>query len=99
MMPSWPIDVAVVELSDAVCQPSLFYHLGIRESFDMPHNVLLCPRTAMPAPRALQVSGDGAERNLGGVGGEGSVSRCCRRPSPPGARVGSSWCPKGGMGV
>ncbi|XP_032304919.1 mitogen-activated protein kinase kinase kinase 6 isoform X2 [Coturnix japonica] len=47
-------DVAVVELSDAVCQPSLFYHLGVRESFDMPHNVLLCPRTAMPAPRALQ---------------------------------------------
>lgn len=49
----------MVELSDAVCQPSLFYHLGVRESFDMPHSVLLCCRTALPALRALQVSGDG----------------------------------------
>lgn len=59
LTPSRPADVAVVELSDAVCQPSLFYHLGVRESFDMPHSVLLCCRTALPALRALQVSGDG----------------------------------------
>nr|XP_038023193.1 LOW QUALITY PROTEIN: mitogen-activated protein kinase kinase kinase 6 [Anas platyrhynchos] len=47
-------DVAVVELSDAVCQPSLFYHLGVRESFNMPHNVLLCCHSALPSLQALQ---------------------------------------------
>ncbi|NXC40907.1 M3K6 kinase, partial [Penelope pileata] len=47
-------DVAVVELSDAICQPSLFYHLGVRESCNMPHNVLLCCHTALPALQALQ---------------------------------------------
>uniref|UniRef100_A0A8B9I129 mitogen-activated protein kinase kinase kinase n=1 Tax=Anser brachyrhynchus TaxID=132585 RepID=A0A8B9I129_9AVES len=47
-------DVAVVELSDAICQPSLFYHLGVRESFNMPHNVLLCCHSALPSLQALQ---------------------------------------------
>lgn len=53
-----PADVAVVELSDSVCQPSLFYHLGVRESFNMSHNVLLCCQPNLPPLQALQVSGD-----------------------------------------
>ncbi|KAM6399492.1 LOW QUALITY PROTEIN: mitogen-activated protein kinase kinase kinase 6 [Rhynochetos jubatus] len=47
-------DVAVVELSDSVCQPSLFYHLGVRESSNMSHNVLLCCQANLPLLQALQ---------------------------------------------
>ncbi|XP_053124231.1 mitogen-activated protein kinase kinase kinase 6 isoform X2 [Hemicordylus capensis] len=47
-------DVVVVELTKSLCQPSLFYHLGVRESFSMTNNILLCCYTDLPEMQALR---------------------------------------------
>ncbi|XP_032083648.1 mitogen-activated protein kinase kinase kinase 6 [Thamnophis elegans] len=47
-------DVVVVEMSNSLCQPSLFYHLGVRESFSMTNNILLCCYTDLPELQALR---------------------------------------------
>lgn len=83
LCPLRPADVAVVELSDAVCQPSLFYHLGVRESFNMPHNVLLCCHSALPSLQALQVSGDGP----GGCGSGLKTGQGLGHPCPQEAKL------------
>lgn len=50
-------DVVVLEVSNSLAQPSLFYHLGVRESFSMTNNVLLCSQAELPDLQALRVSG------------------------------------------
>ncbi|XP_043573870.1 mitogen-activated protein kinase kinase kinase 5-like isoform X1 [Chiloscyllium plagiosum] len=47
-------DIAVVEMSDPYCQPSLFYHLGVRESFSMTNNVVLCCDSNLTSLQSLQ---------------------------------------------
>ncbi|XP_021016202.1 mitogen-activated protein kinase kinase kinase 6 [Mus caroli] len=47
-------DVVVLEVSSSLAQPSLFYHLGVRESFSMTNNVLLCSQAELPDLQALR---------------------------------------------
>lgn len=53
--PSLISDVAVVDMSDISKQPSLFYHLGVRESFDMANNVILYHGTDADTAQSLKV--------------------------------------------
>lgn len=48
-------DVAIVDMSDISRQPSLFYHLGVRESFDMANNVILYYDTDADTALSLKV--------------------------------------------
>ncbi|MEQ2201729.1 hypothetical protein XENOCAPTIV_017173 [Xenoophorus captivus] len=49
------VDIAVVDMSDVFRQPSLFYHLGVRESFDMANNVILYHDTDPDTAQSLKV--------------------------------------------
>lgn len=49
-------DIAVVEMSDAFRQPSLFYHLGVRESFSMANNIILYCDTNVESLQSLKVA-------------------------------------------
>uniref|UniRef100_A0A8B9PEM9 mitogen-activated protein kinase kinase kinase n=1 Tax=Apteryx owenii TaxID=8824 RepID=A0A8B9PEM9_APTOW len=48
-------DIAVVEMSDAFRQPSLFYHLGVRESFSMANNIILYCDTNAESLQSLKM--------------------------------------------
>ncbi|XP_019405735.1 PREDICTED: mitogen-activated protein kinase kinase kinase 5 isoform X2 [Crocodylus porosus] len=48
-------DIAVVEMTDAFRQPSLFYHLGVRESFSMANNIILYCDTNVDSLQSLKM--------------------------------------------
>ncbi|XP_078088523.1 mitogen-activated protein kinase kinase kinase 15 isoform X2 [Mustelus asterias] len=49
-------DIAVVDMSDIFRQPTLFYHLGIRESFGMTNNVILFHNTDLETAQSLKAA-------------------------------------------
>ncbi|XP_038658434.1 mitogen-activated protein kinase kinase kinase 15 isoform X2 [Scyliorhinus canicula] len=49
-------DIAVVDMSDVFRQPTLFYHLGIRESFGMTNNVILYHNTDLETAQSLKAA-------------------------------------------
>ncbi|KAB0380486.1 hypothetical protein FD755_008270 [Muntiacus reevesi] len=49
------LNIAVVEMSDAFRQPSLFYHLGVRESFSMANNIILYCDTNSDSLQSLKM--------------------------------------------
>uniref|UniRef100_H0WKT0 mitogen-activated protein kinase kinase kinase n=1 Tax=Otolemur garnettii TaxID=30611 RepID=H0WKT0_OTOGA len=59
-------DIAVVDMSDVSRQPSLFYHLGVRESFDMANNVVLYHDT--DADTALSLKDMVIQKNIASCG-------------------------------
>lgn len=58
-----PSDIAVVEMTDAFRQLSLFYHLGVRESFSMANNIILYCDTNSDSLQSLQVSRHDVDKN------------------------------------
>lgn len=74
-----PSDIAVVEMTDAFRQPSLFYHLGVRESFSMANNIILYCDTNSDSLQSLQVScRDGHQPALSTLTHEAN-NHCCSR--------------------
>ncbi|KAM6144022.1 mitogen-activated protein kinase kinase kinase 15 [Erethizon dorsatum] len=59
-------DVAIVDMSDNSVQPALFYHLGVRESFDMANNVILYHDTN--ANTTLSLKGMVTQKNTACIG-------------------------------